>query len=133
MIAREIPTTAPASPARKLNVTLWVVQGLLAAFFLFAAAGPKLLGEATAVRTFDDIGVGQWFRYVVGVLELAGAIGLVIPRLARSAALGLAAVMLGAIITNLFVIDGGLLTLTPVILLALLGFVVWGRQSQTGG
>lgn len=130
MATRVDLAAAPASSGWSLSKTLWVLQGLLAAFFLVAAAGPKLFGEATAVETFDDIGIGQWFRYVVGGLELAGGIGLVIPRLARPAALGLAAVMVGAVLTNLFVIDGGLLTITPAILLALCCVIAWGRRTD---
>lgn len=124
---------APVRPNRRANVALWALQGVLAAFFLLAAAAPKLLGEATAIEMFDDIGAGQWFRYVVGALELAGAVGLVVPRLVRPAVLGLAAVMVGAILTNLFVIDGGLLTITPAILLGLLGVVAWGRRPRADG
>lgn len=45
---------------------------------------------------FATIGVEQWFRYAVGVIELAGAVGLLVPRLAGLAALGLAADMIGA-------------------------------------
>lgn len=49
---------------------------------------------------FAEIGAGQWLRFLVGGLELAGAIGLPIPLLAGRAALGLATVMTGATITN---------------------------------
>jgi putative oxidoreductase len=124
--------TAPAPTGRAANIALWVLQGLLAAFFLAAAAGPKLFGEATAVQMFDDIGLGQWFRYLVGALEAVFAVGLVIPRLARYAALGLAAVMAGAVLTSLFVLDAGLLSLTPAILLVLVGIVAWGRRPPSG-
>lgn len=133
MTAHDVLTSTRARLGRALNITLWVLQGLLAAFFLLAAALPKLLGDSTAVEIFDEIGFGQWFRYFVGVLELAGAVGLVIPRLTRFAALGLAGVMVGAIFTNLFIIDGGLVTITPAILLALLCFIVWGRRPLTDG
>lgn len=135
MTTRDLTSTspAPASSARSSkNIALRVLQGVLAAFFLVAAAGPKLFGEATAVAMFDEIGAGQWFRNLVGLLELIGAIGLVIPRLARFAALGLAAVMVGAVLTSLFVLDAGWLTITPAILLALLGLVAWGRRPPTG-
>lgn len=125
---------APAArPGRAANVALWVLQGLLAAFFLAAAAAPKLFGEATAVAMFDEIGVGQWFRYVVGGLELMGAVGLVVPRTSRLAALGLGAVMAGAVVTSVFVLDAGWLTITPAILLVLCGVVAWGRRPRTGG
>ncbi len=62
-----VTDTAPKpTPGRALNITLWVVQVLLAAFFLAAAAGPKLAGQQYAVEMFTQIGAGQWFRYLVG-------------------------------------------------------------------
>jgi len=128
----DLSTTIPATTGRARNIALWVLQGLLAAFFLAASAAPKLYGEPTAVEIFDEIGVGQWFRYVVGGLEAVGAIGLVIPRVAWLAALGLAAVMVGAVVTSLFVLNAGLLTLMPLILLVLVGVVAWGRRPRTG-
>jgi len=88
-----------------VTAVLWTVQVLMAAFFVFAAA-PKLLGDPAAVQMYDTIGAGQWFRYLTGVCELAGAIGLLIPRLAGLAASGLAAVMVGATLTNLFLLPG---------------------------
>lgn len=133
MSAQAITNTPHADSGRGRNVALWILQGLLGAFFLVAAAAPKLFGEATAVEMFDDIGVGQWFRYLVGGLELVGAIGLVVPRVAGWAALGLAGVMAGAVVTSLFVLDAGWLTITPAILLALCGVIAWGRRRQIGG
>jgi putative oxidoreductase len=53
-----------------------VLQILMAVFVLVAAAGPKLPGEATAVEMFALIGARQCFRYLVGALELAGALDL---------------------------------------------------------
>jgi putative oxidoreductase len=96
------PTTQRAG-AR--NIALWTAQILLAVFFAFAAAG-KLFGDPTSVAMFNDIGFGQWFRYLTGACELAGAIGLLIPRLSGLAALGLAGVMVGATLTNLFLLPG---------------------------
>jgi uncharacterized membrane protein len=56
----------------------------------------------------DEIGFGQWLRYFTGVLEIAGAIGLLIKPLCGLAALGLAGVMVGAVGTELFLVaDGG--------------------------
>jgi hypothetical protein len=52
------------------------------------------------VTLFADIGAGQLFRYVVGVLEIAGAVGLLIPLVAGMAAVGLAALMTGALVTR---------------------------------
>lgn len=121
--------TAPA-PRRTvpLNRTLWTVQILLAGFFLVGAAGPKLAGQEYAVEIFTQIGAGQWLRYFVGICELAGAVGLVIPRLTAAAASGLTALMTGAIITQVFVLDAPVMALTPAVLLVVFAWVAWARR-----
>ncbi|WP_100444005.1 DoxX family protein [Glycomyces xiaoerkulensis] len=123
--------TGTARPGRALNITLWIFQGLLAAFFAIASAAPKLFSESAAVEGFEVIGAGQWFRYFVGALELAGAIGLVIPRLSGLAAIGLSLLMIGAAYTNAFVIDGHFPVITPLILLVFTAFIAWGRRGTT--
>jgi uncharacterized membrane protein YphA (DoxX/SURF4 family) len=123
------PLTAPAPPrGRGWNITLWVVQVLLALMFGGASAIPKLVGERTTVEMFGEIGAGQWLRYVVGILELAGGIGLLVPRLARLAALGLVGVMVGAVLTQLFILDSVALAVTPAVLGILLALIAWGRR-----
>ncbi len=130
MTASDTATGPAATRGRAVNKTLWVVQVLLAAFFLLAAAGPKLLGEQLAVEMFGQIGAGQWLRYLVGTLELAGAIGLLIPRLAGLAALGLTGLMVGAVLTQLLVLGSVGMALTPAFLCVVFGLVAWGRWSQ---
>ncbi|MEV2221520.1 DoxX family protein [Nocardia vinacea] len=73
----------------------------------------------------------DWFRYFVGAVELAGAIGLVIPRLSGLAAIGLSLTMIGAAYTNAFVVDGYWPVYTPLILLVLFVFIAWGRRDET--
>jgi putative oxidoreductase len=131
MGTNETPTTRTAPRGRGVNIALWMGQGLLAAFFLVATAIPKLVGQDTSVETFDDIGLGQWYRYFVGVCELAGAIGLVIPALSGLAALGLSVVMVGALFTQLFVLGEPALAITPVLLLVFLLLIAWGRWPET--
>src|SRR4051812_20129834 len=103
--------TAPASTTtgagvrarpRALTVTLWILQVLLAISFVFAGA-QKLAGTQVMVDMFDTIGAGQWLRYAIGLVEVAGGIGLLIPRLSGLAALGLVGLMLGATVTNVLV------------------------------
>ena len=53
---------------------------MLAAFLLFASAAPKFAGQRDAVESFTQIGWGQWFRYLTGVLDIAGAALLFVPR-----------------------------------------------------
>ena len=110
---------------RPRNVALWVVQAVLTALFVMAAV-PKLTGDPLMVDMFAEIGAGQWLRYVVGTLELAGAIGLLIPRLCRLAALGLAGLMVGASATNLFLF--GVSPAIPLAYLAVAAAVVWFRR-----
>jgi putative oxidoreductase len=86
------------SPAR--NIVAWVLCVLAAAEFLSAGA-LKLISYPMAVSMFGIIGWGQWFRYFTAVLEILGAVGLLIPRRSRRAALLLSLVMLGAITFHL--------------------------------
>lgn len=113
---------------RVLNLTLWLFQVLLA--FQFAAGGwLKLSGDPAMVDMFAAIGAGQGFRYVVGVLEIAGAVGLLIPRLSGPAALGLVGLMVGASATNVLVL--GTAPWLPLAFLLMSVLVAWGRLPQT--
>ena len=110
------------------TVLLWVVQAVLA--FQFAGAGfMKLSGAPAMVDMFTTIGAGQWLRYLVGALELAGAVGLLVPRLAGPAALGLVALMIGATITNLFVL--GASPWLPIVFGLVAALVAGARRAQT--
>jgi uncharacterized membrane protein YphA (DoxX/SURF4 family) len=121
-------TTNGAQAARTTNLALWVLQAALA--FQFAAGGlAKLAGTPDLVELFADIGAGQWLRYLVGALEVAGAAGLLVPRLSGLAALGLAGLMVGATATNLFVIGESLWL--PIGLLLVSALIARLRWSQT--
>jgi putative oxidoreductase len=87
-----------------VDVLMWTIQALLAAYFVYSAS--LLFGDGL-VGKFTEIGFGQWLRYLTGVLELAGAVGLVIPFLSGLAAIGLTGVMAGAVATELFLLDNG--------------------------
>jgi uncharacterized membrane protein YphA (DoxX/SURF4 family) len=117
---------APA--ARATNVALWVLQAVLA--LQFAGGGlAKLAGAPELVDMFANIGAGQWLRYLVGALEVVGAVGLLVPRLSGLAAVGLAGLMVGATITNLFIL--GESPWLPVGLLLVSALIARGRWSKT--
>src|SRR5947209_19797907 len=61
-------------------LTLEATELLLAGVF-FLVGGAKLVGRPDMVALFRDIGVGQWFRYLTGAVEVTGAALLVIPML----------------------------------------------------
>ena len=65
-------------------VAVWVVSGLLTMAFVLAGM-PKVLQAPVWVDKFDGWGYGLWFLVLIGGLELAGAILLLIPRLAIAA------------------------------------------------
>src|SRR5438046_9809982 len=75
-----------------LNITLWILQILAAGMFLLAG-GSKLAGAAPMLAMFEKIGVGQWFRYFTGGLEVICAVLLLIPRTSAIGAWLLAATM----------------------------------------
>ena len=73
MITTTARVTAPdAGPRGIIGTLLWGLQILLAAFFLFNAALPKLIGSDSSVQEFGLIGAGQWLRYLIGTAELGG-------------------------------------------------------------
>jgi putative oxidoreductase len=65
------------------NVAVWVAQIVTAAIFLGAGSG-KVVDRPDMVTLFDAIGIGQWFRYVTGMLECTGALLMLAPWTARS-------------------------------------------------
>ncbi len=105
---------------------LWTGRALLAACFVSASV-QKLAGTGYMVNLFGKIGAGQWLRYLVGVLEFAGAVGVLIPVLSGLAAVGLTALMVGATATNLLI---GYDPWLPVGFLILSALVAWSRRRE---
>lgn len=93
----------------------WTLQILTAAMFLFAGSR-KLVSSPDMVQAFAVIGIGQWFRYLTGIIEVVSAILLLAPGFALYGAAALAVTMVGAILTHLFILGGS--PLIPIVLLA---------------
>ncbi|MFC0041405.1 DoxX family protein [Actinomadura rayongensis] len=119
---------APA-PSPVLRRVLWGAQILLALFLLVASALPKFAGQKDAVETFAKIGWGQWLRYLTGAVEAAGAIGLVVPRLAGAAAVGLIGLMIGAALTQLLVLSPAW-ALFPAALAVVFALIAYDRRAD---
>ena len=119
-----------------MNAVLWVLQGLLAAAFL-ASGAMKLAGsreKAAEQMAWVKLYPG-WGVKAIGAAEVAGALGLILPALTGIApvltplaAIGLALLMVGAVITHLRV-GASDYKIIPVnlVLLALAAVVAWGR------
>ena len=116
------------STGKIMHVGLWILQIGAAGMFLMVGF-LKLSGDPQMIALFEAIGLGQWFRYVTGSLEVLGAVLLLTPRLSGLGALLLVGVMLGAVTTHLFVVGGN--PLQAIILLIVTGVVAWGRRKRT--
>ena len=117
-----------------MNIALWIIQGLLAALFFFAG-GMKLITPIEEMT--KQIAMPGWFLRFIGVAELLGAVGLILPWLLRIrptltplAAAGLTVIMVGA--TVLTVIIGDIpMALVPLVTGLLCLFVAYGRWRLT--
>ena len=108
---------------KAMNVALWVVSGLLAAFFLIGGVA-KLVGLMDPV--FSRWGYTLDTPRLLGTLELTGVLGLLFKRTAGWSAVGLGVIMLGALWTHLAHHEY-IWTVAPITVILLLGFVAWGR------
>ncbi|MBN8988176.1 MAG: DoxX family protein [Rhizobiales bacterium] len=112
-------------PTRRIGA--WTLQIVIAAAFL-AAGSAKLAGVPFMVDLFGQIGLGQWFRVLTGIVEVAGAIALLVPGQASIGALWLGGTMVGAVATHLFVLHT---SPVPAIILGLLNAaVVYLRRDE---
>jgi putative oxidoreductase len=124
-------STVTVAPARRaLHRTVWALQVLVGVFFVVASAAPKFFGDPYAVEIFEGIGAGQWLRYAIGAVELAGGIGLLVPRLSAAAAVGLMGLMIGAGYTQAVILDAPAMATTPAILFALCAVFAYARRDR---
>ncbi len=120
-------TSATRRP-RAATVGLWVLQVLLAAVFVMAAL-PKVGADPVAVAGFDLLGLGTVGMVVVGWLELAGAVALLVPRLCGLAAVCQVALMVGA--TAVTVVLMPAMVAFPALTLVAVCVVAWARRRDT--
>lgn len=118
-----------------MNILLWIIQILLALLFLFAG-GMKLKLPIETLQSMgspNQVQLPGLFLKFIGVCEVLGALGLVLPGLFRTrkgltavAAVGLAIIMVGAVIITIAG-DGIVMAVTPFIVGLLCAFVAYGR------
>lgn len=121
---------AEARPISKAGSTLsWVLAVLLAVgFTLFG--GVKLVNSPAMVQEFAQIGLGQWLRYFTGILEVTGAIGVLIPKFRFWAALQIAIVMAGATVTNLAILHLPPVAGLTAVLMSMALALAWLRRPR---
>jgi hypothetical protein len=112
-----------------MNRVLWAIQGLLAGLFVFAGGAKLMLPIEPMV---EQSHLPAALLQFVGVCEILGAVGLILPRrvnilpvLTPIAATGLGIIMIGAVAMSASL--GPAMVLFPLATLALCAFVAWGR------
>lgn len=114
--------------ARKLALTIAMA---LVALIMLAGGGAKLTGVPQMHASFAALGLPAWFGYFIGACEVAGAIGLFIPRLSALAAAGIALIMIGA--AYFHVAHTPIAQAVPaVVVLLLCGFIIQQRRRSVG-
>jgi hypothetical protein len=118
-----------------MNIVLWIIQVLLALLFLFAG-GTKLvlpIEVLTSMGSPNQVHLPGLLIRLIGVFEVLGALGLILPGLLRIkpsltalAATGLAIIMIGAVVLTI-IGDGIAAAVVPFVVLLLLAFVAYGR------
>lgn len=109
------------------SIAVWALRIVVAAAFL-GAGGTKIYGAPLLVEQFELIGLGDWFRYVTGALEMTGAVLVLSPGFAAFGGVLLSGIMAGAIFTHLAVIGGS--PLPAIVLLALSAVVAYAHREQ---
>jgi uncharacterized membrane protein YphA (DoxX/SURF4 family) len=118
-----------------MTYVLWIIQVLLALLFLFAG-GTKLVIPPDVLASMgspNQIPLPGWFVRFIGVAEVLGALGLILPGLLRIkswltplAAVGLVVVMIGATALTMAA-DGVAAGVVPLVVVLLAAFVAYGR------
>ena len=118
--------TAINAPSSTRTIVLWVLRVLMAALFLFAAFA-KLTGQQMMVDEFATLPVGQWFRYVVGLLELVGGVGVLIPAVSGLGAIVLLVVDVGAFVAQIAFLHGD--WIHPIVIGAILVALIYLQRD----
>ncbi len=100
---------------------LTALKALIALAFL-AAGLAKLAGVEMMVATFDVVGIGQWFRYLTGIIEVGSAILLFVPGMQVIGAGLLVCTMIGAVLAHLLIIGP---SAVPALVLGLGAFAIF--------
>ena len=117
-----------------MNIALWIVQALLAGLFLFAGGAKLVLPIEEMTK---EIAMPGWFLRFIGVADVLGGLGLVLPWITRIrpgltslAAAGLVIIMIGATVVTMMTGEI-VMALFPLVTGILCVFVAYGRWRLT--
>jgi len=118
------------TPAR-LDLGDWAFRLAVALLFvMFGYAKFDSRPDAEWVRIFRQIGLGQWFRYFTGIVEVAGGLLVLIPKTALLGLATLAVTMAGAMVAHLLALHDGFFAAVPAVLFGALAAMVYQRWNR---
>ncbi|MFI6312225.1 DoxX family protein [Nocardia fusca] len=133
------PTTAFSAdvagrPGTIRNRVLWTLQILLGLFFVIASGGPKLvIPNALADNAPENLTIPFGLLVFIGVVEVAGGIGLLVPRVSALAAVGLSVLTVLAAGTQAFIADKPAMAIFPLVLAAIFAWIAYERRAGVTG
>jgi putative oxidoreductase len=120
--------TSPAETSgRTQSVGIWILRVVLGLAFLFFSS-MKLSGNPRMVEEFRVVGLGQWFRYATGTLELIGGLAILTPRVSALGAILLLLVTCGAFVAQVAILH--IDWIHCVVIAALLILTIYLQRAQ---
>ncbi|GAB2695623.1 DoxX family protein [Nocardia thraciensis] len=117
-------------PGKVRNRVLWTLQILLGLFFVIASGGPKLVMPNALIDSApENLTFPFGLLIFIGVVEVAGGIGLMVPRLSALAAAGLSVLTVLAAGTQAFIADKPAMAIFPLVLAAIFGWIAYERRA----
>ena len=117
-----------------MNIVLWIIQILLSLLFLFSGS-MKFIMSAEQMNEGAPFALPIWFIHFIGICEILGAIGLIVPWLTgiKRGLTPLAASLLVVIMIGATVISAMMsisIAIVPFVVGLLLLFVARGRYRD---
>ena len=120
----------PASvnpPSRKATIALWTLRVLMAVLFVVSGI-MKLTSNPMTVQEFDAVGLGQWLRYLTGLMEVVGGLAVLVPTVSVYGAIILLVVDIGAFFAQLTSLHMD--WIHPIVIGALLVAIIYLQRDQ---
>ena len=87
----------------RMDLTTWILRAGVAGYFVMVGA-EKFMNRGAGLewlKVFQEIGLGEWFRYFTGVVEIAGAVLYLVPQTCLIGAALLSSAMIGAMVFHI--------------------------------
>ncbi|QLY29221.1 DoxX family protein [Nocardia huaxiensis] len=128
--AAALSTDVTDRPGKTRNRVLWTLQIVLGLFFIIASGGPKLVIPHILMKNPpENLSIPMALLIFIGVAEVAGGIGLMVPRLTALAAAGLSVLTLLAAGTQAFIADKPGMAIFPLALTAIFAWIAYERRA----